>query len=137
MRRLLLSLLLPFSLFSAEILDQEMSKQEKKQTGVYKLTDKEKASLLRWIDNHYEKRSQPLENQISGKHAMLDENLQNGKMIKLSDDTVWSIHPKDTLISQSWITPVEIIVSQSGDPQYPYKLTNSVTNSSIRAKQAD
>ncbi|MBS0625471.1 MAG: hypothetical protein JSS32_05420 [Verrucomicrobia bacterium] len=135
--RLLLLALLPLSLLATETLDYDMTKQERKQTGVYKLSDKEKAALQRWIDNHYEKRSQPLEGAISGKHATLQENLQNGKYIRLSDNSLWNVHPQDTPISQGWITPVDILVTQSGDSNYPYKLTNSVTGSSIRARHVD
>jgi len=67
---------------------------------------------------------------------VLQENLKNGRYIRLSDGTLWNIRPQDTSITQSWITPAEIIVSQSGDPNYPYKLTNSLTGSSVRAQKA-
>lgn len=129
---------LAISLFlGAEVLDFDMTSQEKKQTGVYKLTSKEKLSLQKWIDAHYEKREEPLAQDVTEKHAVLSENLKNGKFIRLSDGTLWEIHPKDTLVAQGWITPVEIMVTQSGDAAYPYKLTNSLSGSSIMAKKAD
>ena len=122
-------------ILAAQAIDFDMTSDEKKQTGVYKLNDKEKGALQTWIDNHYTKRSQPLST-TTQEQGILQDNLKSGSQIRLSDGSLWTIHPKDTIITQSWITPVEIIVSQSGDPNYPYKLTNSLTGSSVRAKKA-
>jgi len=135
-------LLFYFSLFSyplvaAEILDYDMNGSEKKKTGIYKLTDKEKATLQKWIDTHYIRRVEPLPQEIGNKHAILQENLRNGQFIRLSDHTLWNISPEDTPISQGWITPAEIIVSQSGAPEYPYRLTHSLTGSSLKARKAE
>ena len=69
------------------------------------------------------------------KNAVISENLYNGRYIRLSDQSTWEINPDDTPLTQGWITPVEIVVSQSGDPQYPYKLTNSLTGSSVKAQK--
>lgn len=129
--------LLPILLFSAETLDFDMSPQEKKKTGISKLSDKEKAALQLWIDNNYTKRSQPLQPNESKARPQISENLNNGRYIRLTDGTLWAIRPQDTPITQSWITPVDILVSQSGDATYPYKLTNSLTGSSVFAKMAE
>jgi len=122
-------------ILAAQMIDFDMSPDEKKQTGVYKLNDKEKGALQDWIDNHYTKRAQPVKT-TSKEKGTLQDNLKNGSQIRLSDGSLWTIHPKDTPITQSWITPVDILVSQSGDADYPYKLTNSLTGSSVRAKKA-
>ena len=134
----MIQLLLISALFSAEILDFDMTPDEKKKTGVGKLSDKQKSALQHWIDNHYVKRDLPLANVAPKKRPMISETLQNGKFIRLSDGTLWSIAPADTPLTQSWITPVEIIVSESsGDREYPYKLTNTLTGSSVRAQKVD
>lgn len=125
------------SILGAEALDFDMSAQERKQTGVYKLTSKEKASLQKWIDAHYEKREEPLASNMREKHAVLSENLRSGRYIRLSDGTLWEVSPNDTTISQGWITPVEIIVTQSTNSAYPYKLTNSLSGSSVSARKAE
>jgi hypothetical protein len=122
-------------ILAAQMIDFDMTSDEKRQTGVYKLNDKEKGALQEWIDNNYTKRAQPVKT-ASKEKGILQENLKNGSQIRLSDGSLWSIHPKDTPITQSWITPVEILVAQSGDPDYPYKLTNTLTGSSVRAKKA-
>ncbi len=133
---MMLVLLAFSSLISQTTLDLEMSPQEKKKTGVYKLSEKEKSTLHNWIDNHYAKRDEPLESAAQEK-GTLQENLNSGSYIRLSDNSLWNIHPKDVSITQGWITPVDILVSQSGDPNYPYKLTNSLTGSSVRARKAE
>lgn len=123
------------SLLAVQPLDFDMTADEKKQTGVFKLTDKEKAALQNWVDNNYTKRPEPLQPSAKTKGATLQENLRSGSYIRLSDNSLWQIHPQDRAITQSWITPVEIVVSQSGDPNYPYKLTNTLTGSSVRAQK--
>lgn len=128
---------LPILLMALEPMDLEMTPQDKKKTGVFKLSKKEKASLQGWIDNNYEKRSQPLTTPPpKTPKPNLSENLYNGSYIRLSDNTLWNIRPQDTPITQGWITPVEIVVTPSQDQKYPYRLTNSLTGSSVLAKKA-
>lgn len=134
--RMLFFLSVPCLLLAAEALDFDMTPQERKKTGISKLTDKEKAALQQWIDNHYTRRAEPVQAPVSNKHPQISENLQNGRQIRLSDGSLWTIRPKDTPITQSWITPVDILITQSGDPTYPYKLTNSLTGSSVFAQKA-
>lgn len=69
------------------------------------------------------------------KAPVLQESLNNGHYIRLSDNSLWEIDPKDTALTQSWITPVEIIISPSQDPNYPYQLTNTLTGSTVHAKR--
>jgi len=130
-----LTVLVASSLVAASMFDNEMSSQEKKQTGISRLSEKEKALLQNWIENHYEKRAEPIEGGTQ-ENGTLQENLKNGSYIRLSNNTLWNIHPKDTPITQAWITPVEITVTSTGDADYPYKLTNSLTGSSVRARKA-
>ena len=132
-----LLLTIPQLLFAAEALDFDMTAQERKKTGVSKLTEKEKAALQQWIDNNYIKRAQPLQTTEMKGRTQISENLLNGRQIRLTDGSLWSIRPKDVPITQSWITPVDIIITQSGDPDFPYKLTNSLTGSSVFAQKSN
>ncbi len=132
---MIISLFLAFSsLTSTQPIDQEMSPKEKKQTGLHKLTEKEKSELQAWIDNHYAKRETPLETPAEEK-GMLSENLHNGSYIRLATGSLWKIHPKDIPITQGWITPVDIRIAQSGDPEHLFKLTNTLTGSSVKAQK--
>lgn len=131
----MLLFILAGSLISQPILDTEMSSQDRKKTGVYKLTEKEKSALYTWIENSYVKRDVPL--QAEPVHGMLQENLRSGTYIRLSNNSLWNIHPDDVPITQGWITPVDITVTQTGDSEYPYKLTNTLSGSSVRAKKVE
>lgn len=68
-------------------------------------------------------------------HPVIQETLNDGHFLRLSDNSLWEINPKDTPISESWIFPVEIIASPSNDLNYPYFLTNAVTKSKVRARR--
>ena len=70
------------------------------------------------------------------KPAIVNESLNNGQFIRLSDGTLWEIHPGDRSITQSWISAVAINVVPSNDPNYPFRLTNSLTGSSVLARHA-
>jgi len=130
-------ILLLATLLAVETIDLDMNPQDKKNTGVFKLRDKEKATLQQWIDSRYEKRAQPLAQKppILAK-PMITENFYSGQYIRLSDGSLWNIRPQDTPITQGWITSVEIIIEPSQDPDYPNKLTNTLTGSSVLAKKA-
>ena len=69
-----------------------------------------------------------------GSHPTIQESLNNGRFIRLSDNTLWEINPGDTPITQSWITPAEIISAPSNNSDYPFRLTNSLTGSSVLAR---
>jgi hypothetical protein len=129
-------ILLLTALLAVETIDLDMTPQDKKSTGVFKLRDKEKATLQQWIESRYEKRAQPLAQKppILAK-PMITENFYSGKYIRLSDGSLWNIRPQDTPITQGWITSVEIIIEPSQDPDYPNKLTNTLTGSSVLAKK--
>jgi hypothetical protein len=135
--------LLALSLFGAEILDHDMNTQDQKITGVHKLSDKEKAALQKWIDLHYQKKPEvasaepPPSTPLKGAHPTLSENLMNSHYLRLSDGTLWNVRPEDVPIAQAWITPVEIMVSQSSNPFYPYRLTNKVSGTSILVRKVD
>lgn len=119
----------------AEVLDIDMTPEEQKATGISKLNAKQKAALQHWIDANYEKRSEPIAADEKEMRSELEENLRNGAYIRLKNGTLWQIYPNDTNISFGWISAVTIIITKSGDPEYPYKLTNSLTKSSVKARK--
>lgn len=74
---------------------------------------------------------------VSKSRPIVSEVLQSGHYLRLSDGSLWNIRSQDTPLSHSWITAVEIIITPSGDPEYPFKLTNSLTGSSVLAKKVE
>ena len=127
-------------LLGAVMLDTEMTDQDKKNTGIYKLTDKEKGALQDWIDARYQLTAPPTTAIVPMKSAsmpILSENLKNSQYLRLSDGTLYNVRPQDVPIAQGWITPVEIMVTQSSNPFYTYKLTNQVSGSSVLARKVE
>ncbi len=130
-------ILLLSALLAVEAIDLEMTPQDKKKTGVFKLRDQEKATLQAWIDSRYEKRATALNQKaVPATKPSVTEIFYNGKYVRLSDGSLWNIRPQDTPLTQSWISSPEIIISSSQDATYPYKLTNTLTGSSVFAKKA-
>ena len=115
--------------------DLAMTYKEKKELGLCKLSEKEQLRLQNWIDNHFVKREVPLANDAPTQVPILQESFNQGKSIRLSDNSLWEIHPEDTPITQSWITPVEIFAIENTNIYYPYQLTNSLTTSTVRARK--
>ena len=135
-----------FSIFSlillaAPTLDSDMTREEKKETGVSKLSRKEKKALQAWIDAHFNGNEEaqgiptPTSIKAAPKRPVVEEVIQNGRYVKLSDQTSWEIYPADTIITQAWLSPSDILITQSGNGEYPYTLTNSQTGSSVRARK--
>ena len=112
--------------------DANMSEGELKKTGLAKLTLEERLHLREWIEERYAKK---IVAQTKSRGPVLQEVLKGGKFIRLSDNSLWEIDPKDTPITQSWITVTEIKAAETSDPDYPYTLTNSLTGSTVRAQQ--
>lgn len=122
-------------ILAAAAFDADMSVQQMRETGVAKLSAKEKRALSHWIENHYSKKT-PSPVAAKTSTPLIEENLKGGRFIRLSDRTLWEINPSDTPITQGWITPVEIKIERnSGNASYPYTLTNSLTGSSVKARQ--
>jgi hypothetical protein len=131
-------ILLLSTLLAVEAIDLEMTPQDKKKTGVFKLRDQEKATLQAWIDSKYEKRAIALEQKpVPATKPSVSENFYNGRYIRLSDGSLWNIRPQDTAVTQGWITSAEILITPSQDPAYPNKLTNTITGSAVLAKQVE
>jgi len=61
---------------------------------------------------------------------------EDGEQITLSDNTVCSIHPKDTGKSACWHEGQTISITETTSKAYPYKLTNLDTADSCKSKLA-
>lgn len=120
---------------AAHPIEAQMTPKQKKRTGVARLSEKQKAALQQWIDSNYVAKENKPRLAAKTLAPIIEQNLNNGRNIQLSDGSLWEINPSDTPITQSWITPVEIAVSDSHDPTYPYILTNSLTGSSVKARK--
>lgn len=122
----------PLFAFSALIMDQIMTKEEQALTGVSTLTPAQKKALEDWINKHCSmKEEEPF------KELFVSIVSADGTKVTLSDSSSYAVAPQDTPIAASWITSsASIRVSDSNDPNYPYKLTNTLTKQEIKAKLA-
>ncbi len=145
MKNYLLFFLTLFSLASAieyrsyspnQSLDTHMSPEDEEDTGLNKLTPQEKQALQNWINAHHYIKASSQVRPHQDLTPEVSEVLGNGSYVKLSDKTLWKIHPNDRNITYGWITPVDIIVKKNGTKNYPYTLTNSLTGSTVRAQKA-
>lgn len=123
------------SLLASQVIEMDMDAIDKKNTGIYKLSDQEKTKLNQWIEDRYQKKisAAPKNNVLTP--PTVSEIIRNGQALRLSDNSLWQIHPQDTLISGEWISAAPIQIEKTNDPKYPYKLTNTLTGSSVRAKK--
>jgi len=112
-------------------LDKTMPKDIQDSTGISKLTAAQKLALEKWLNENFTWVKAPKEK------PSLSENLDGGQKLRLSDGSLYAIAPKDTIRTALWITPFPIDITESGDPEYPCKLTNTNTNSSVFAKQLE
>ena len=112
-------------------LNDVMSQDEQKKTGVLQLSDAQKQELEKWMNEKFV---------LKSVHAdipplTLQQNLQNGSQLELSDGSIYEIAPSDRSKTTFWLTPIEMKISASNDPLYPVLLTNSLSGVSVKAKQ--
>jgi hypothetical protein len=128
-------------MLAATSLDR-MSKEDQKETGIYKLNQKEKKALQIWVEANYGAQGSAAPSAVPIKPSTkaqrkptIEENLQGGRYLRLSDRTMWEIHPDDRNLVQGWLGPSEIDVAPSTNPEYSHTLTNVLTGTTIRARQ--
>ncbi len=113
------------------VIDDMMSKQDMQKTGISKLTAAEKAALEVWLEDNFTPKQQktvPLS---------LSENIDSGKRLRLTDGSLYAIAPDDTDKTALWITPFPLTITESGDAEYPYLITNQVSGSKVKAKRLE
>jgi hypothetical protein len=122
------------SIYSLIILDDVMNKDTQQITGVSKMTPNQKIALEAWLNQNFIlKTPSPSFNQAT---PYLSLNINNGEQLQLSDGTLWDISPDDVSTASSWISPVPITITQSGNPSYPMLLVNNNTGASVKGRKA-
>ena len=131
----LLSLVcIPCLLCAEFILDQAMSPEDQRKTGVAKLNRKQKLALESWINDNFNPKEQ--NNSQDTGPLSLSINIDNGQKLQLSDGSIWEVHPQDVDISAVWITPFPLQIEKSTNPMYPFLLKNTRTQMSVRARKS-
>lgn len=120
-------------MFLAEAFDIQIESSDRKLTGLYKLTEKEKLALSRWIENHYVLREQPLHTPLNQPRPHVAQIQNMGRHLILSDGSRWDIDPKDAPIALGWFNPEPLILEEL--PSGKVKITHSLTGSSIQGNK--
>lgn len=114
-------------------LDQLMTKEQQKSTGVSKLSAQERAALEDWLTRFAIAVATQVEKTSAGAgksstYAGVDqkhwvrEKIDSGAFIKLEDGSLWQIAPIDKINTMLWLPIDNVVVIDSKNPQYPYKL---------------
>jgi len=127
MKKLLVLFLFSSSLIAS--LEEYMSPSDQAKMGINKLNVREREALEKWLEEHCGEKKE-------SKTLFLSENIGGGFQIKLTDGSLWEVSPKDRNRSALWITPIQIEVQPNSDPDYPYKLVNVNTKSSLAVRPA-
>ncbi|MCH9613236.1 MAG: hypothetical protein SP1CHLAM54_02340 [Chlamydiia bacterium] len=126
-------------------LDKVMPKDIQKKTGVDKLSPREQAALADYIADIKEEHvaaTSPTQTQretqstVKVQKLTMQENLQGGKLLKLSDGSIWQVNPSDLNISRIWLFPFEVEITR--DPtsdSYPYMMKNLSTGTSVNVRK--
>ena len=133
MKYFLAALFLTTSLQAEFLLDQIMTKEDQKKTGISTLHYQQRLALEKWLNEHMVVKSQVTH--ASPVTRSLSININNGQKILLSDNTLWEVSPDDIGTSSVWITPFPVQVEPSGNTDYPSYLININTGARIKARQ--
>lgn len=118
------------------ILSEVMSREEQKKTGVYNLTANQKAALQDWLNENFILKSNLQTNAEEEKKPLyLSQNLDNGKILRLSDDSEYLVAPEDIINSSFWITPFPLRIEPSDDPEYPLRIVNINNGQYVKVRQ--
>lgn len=112
-------------------LNEVMSMDEQKKTGVAALSDAQKKELESWINTKFVLKPTPV---AATSTIYLQQNIQSGAQLMFSDGSVYEIAPTDRSKTIFWLTPIAVSIEPSGDPSYPSKITNTLTKVSVSGK---
>lgn len=118
------------------VLDEVMSSEDQKKSGVSYLNPQQKIALEEWLNKNCNcpNRIAPEEDK---KILFVSINIDAGRKIQLNDNSIWDVAPEDHEISEAWLSSIPIKIVPSDDPDYPYLLVNRNTGVSIHVKRGE
>ena len=105
-------------------LNKIMTKTEQDRTGILKLSANEKAALEVWLTNFVTGIVAQRSNIYLGvgQEHWVQETIGSGAFIRLEDNSLWEISPIDRINTILWLPIDNVIVIESANSLYPYKL---------------
>ena len=67
----------------------------------------------------------------------INENLHGGRVLRLNDNSIWEVAPEDINYTQLWVTPFQVKVKYVGHGEYPYTLTNEVSQTTVKVRHIE
>lgn len=107
-----------------------MSVEDQRKTGVLGLKQRQKMELAKWLVDHgyYE----------AEKTNSSDDNLtltmNDKKDLQLSDGSLWEVAPEDVAISSTWGSNAQVLLERTKNPLYPYNLLNLKTKEKVKVR---
>ena len=138
MRLVILCLAASSSLLGVS-LDDLMPIEVQRETGVIRLSSQQKQALANWLESrlaHQNVPPPPTNEDASQIELSLSENIQGGKILKLTDGSMWEVDPNDVSISRIWLLPFPVKIEEDhSNVEFPYKFINLTTGSSVNVKK--
>jgi hypothetical protein len=116
-------------LLAAIQLNQVMTPEMQQKTGVSQLSDAQKQELENWLNEKFVLKAKEAPPPI-----YLQQNNNGGTQLIFSDGSVYEIAPEDRNKASAWINPITVSIQPSGNPLYPYTITNVLTGASVNGK---
>ncbi|MCK4329072.1 hypothetical protein KAX02_04450 [candidate division WOR-3 bacterium] len=117
-----------------------MTVEEQKQTGIIRLTKLERKALEQWLANWTLEVIEAISESSGqtywgvGNTHWVSEKIDRGDFIQLEDGSLWEISPIDRINTMLWLSFEDIVVIESNNPHYPYKLINTDSEDTAEAK---
>jgi hypothetical protein len=121
---------------AAFTLDSVMDRTLQQKSGIAYLTRQQKSMIENWLNDTFILKPKQNSTNSAEYSLYLSINVDNGKQLRLSDNSLWDVAPADQQTAAFWITPFPLKLSASNDPNYPMLMTNLNTNVQIRVKRA-
>ncbi len=120
------------SLQATIILDEVMSQDEQKKTGIDRLSRHQKLAFEAWLNQTFILKTEAEKSESSP--LSLSINIDHGHKLQLSDNSIWEIDPADKNTAAGWITPIPVKIGSSKNSAYPYLLINATSGVSVKAR---
>ena len=132
---IILSLVLLCSLpaYARILLDDVMTDEQMRLTGVDKLNFSQQMALEDWLNDNF-----ALKGMCGGdKEAptVLTLNHHQGLFLQFSNAKTYQIAPEDRYYAAYWMTPFPAEFRSSGDSEYPILIVNLYSNTAVRGKE--
>lgn len=69
-----------------------------------------------------------------GERQFISENIDSGRLLRLSDGSLWLISPIDIISTALWLATSDVVVIEGDDPSYPFKIVSSDDNEVVNAR---